>query len=153
MNTRLVVLALCDPQQTIAVARGEVEGRIVETPRGTGGIRQLFSLPENIEMSKYGLAFYKAFEQEMGLHQEQFVYGSGCNTCAHTGYQGRTGVYEVLTMTDPLRDLFMADAGRDDLLGQATADGMVPLRKDGMLKVREGITTPYEMMRVLFTLD
>lgn len=95
----------------------------------------------------------EAFADELGIHQEQFVYGKGCNTCAHTGYQGRTGVYEVLSMTDPLRDLFMGEAQREELLGQAEADGMVPLRKDGMIKVQEGITTPYEMMRVLFSLD
>jgi general secretion pathway protein E len=95
----------------------------------------------------------QAFADELHIQQEQFVYGKGCNTCAHTGYQGRTGVYEVLTMTDPLRDMFMSDAQREELLGQAESDGMVSLRKDGMLKVQEGITTPYEMMRVLFSLD
>ena len=95
----------------------------------------------------------QAFEDEMHVHQEQFVYGAGCNACAHTGYQGRTGVYEVLTMTDPLRELFMAEAQRDQLVQQAVLDGMVPLRKDGMLKIQDGLTTPYEMMRVLFSLD
>jgi general secretion pathway protein E len=94
-----------------------------------------------------------AFEQEMGEHRDQFVYGKGCNACAQTGYHGRTGVYEVLSMTDALRDLYMADAQREQLLAQAVTDGMVPMRRDGMLKVREGITTPYEMMRVLFSLD
>jgi general secretion pathway protein E len=95
----------------------------------------------------------KAFEDELGVKQEQFVYGRGCNACAHTGYQGRTGVYEVMTMTDALRDLFMADAQREPLVTQAVADGMVPMRKDGMLKVQDGVTTPYEMVRVLFSLD
>ncbi len=95
----------------------------------------------------------QAYEAEMGVHQEQFVYGAGCNTCAHTGYQGRSGVYEVLSMTDDLRELFMNEAPRQQLVDQAIADGMVPLRKDGMFKVQEGLTTPYEMMRVLFSLD
>jgi type II secretory ATPase GspE/PulE/Tfp pilus assembly ATPase PilB-like protein len=95
----------------------------------------------------------QAYFNDMGEQQEQFVYGKGCNTCAHTGYQGRTGVYEVMTVTDALRDLFMADAPREDLLQRAAADGMVPMRKDGMLKVKEGVTTPYEMLGVLFTLD
>ena len=95
----------------------------------------------------------KAFEDELGVKQEQFVYGRGCNACAHTGYQGRTGVYEVMAMTDALRDLFMEDAQRDVLIRQAADDGMVPMRKDGMLKVQDGVTTPYEMVRVLFSLD
>ena len=95
----------------------------------------------------------QAYYAETHEHREQFVYGKGCNACAHTGYQGRTGVYEVLSMTDQLRDLFMADSSREELVKQAVLDGMVPLRGDGMLKVSEGTTTPYEMLRVLFSLS
>jgi general secretion pathway protein E len=104
-------------------------------------------------MTPRPLAEQHAYESEMHEHRDQFVYGKGCNACAQTGYHGRTGVYEVLSMTDALRDLYMADARREQLLAQASADGMVPMRHDGMLKVRDGITTPYEMMRVLFSLD
>ena len=99
------------------------------------------------------VAEQEAYASEMGEHQEQFIYGSGCNSCAHTGYHGRTGVFEVLTMTDALRKLFLAEAPREALLVQAAADGMLPMRRDGMQKVKEGITTPYEMTRVLFSLD
>ncbi|MEX2598703.1 MAG: GspE/PulE family protein [Dehalococcoidia bacterium] len=99
------------------------------------------------------VAEQEAYASVMGEPMEQFVYGKGCNTCAHTGYRGRTGVYEALTVTDELRDLFMVDSSRDTLLEQAMADGMEPLRLDGMRKVKDGVTTPYEMMRVLFSLD
>lgn len=99
------------------------------------------------------IAEQEAYALELDDHRDQFVYGVGCNTCAHTGYRGRTGVYEILTMTDQLRDLFMEDAPREDLVRQATAEGMVTMRHDGMLKVADGLTTPYEMMRVLFSLD
>jgi general secretion pathway protein E len=88
-----------------------------------------------------------------GEHREQFIYGSGCNRCAQTGYRGRTGVFEILTMTDALRQLFLAEAPRHQLWKQALTDGMVSLRRDAMLKVKQGITTPYEVMRVLFTLE
>ena len=89
----------------------------------------------------------------MGETQEQFNYGSGCNICAQTGYRGRTAVFEIMTMSDTLRQLFIDDASRKQLLDQALLEGMIPLRKDGMMKVQEGLTTPYEVMRVLFSLE
>ena len=94
-----------------------------------------------------------AFSDELGEEQERFIYGSGCNVCAQTGYRGRTGVFEIMTMSDPLRQLFLDEAPRYRLWEQAMDDGMVLLRRDGMLKVKDGITTPYEIMRVLFTLE
>jgi len=95
----------------------------------------------------------KAYASEMGETQEQFIYGSGCNMCAQTGYRGRTGVFEILTISDALRQFFLSDAPRHQLREQAIKDGMVPMRRDGMLKVQQGITTPYEVMRVLFSLE
>ena len=99
------------------------------------------------------LAEQQAYASELNQQRERFVYGSGCNVCAQTGYYGRTGVFEIMTMTDRIRQLFLEDAPRSELLAQALADGMTMLRRDGMLKVDQGITTPYEVMRVLFTLD
>jgi len=52
-----------------------------------------------------------------------------------------------------LRRLFLADAPRDKIWEQAVKEGLVSMRQDGMLKVKSGITTPYEVMRVLFSLD
>ena len=95
----------------------------------------------------------KAFAAVMGEAQEQFIYGAGCNMCAQTGYRGRNGAYEILTMTDSIRRLFLADAGRDEIWQLALEEGLIPLRKDGMLKVKAGVTTPYEVMRVLFSLE
>ena len=95
----------------------------------------------------------RAYASEMDEEREYFVYGSGCNLCAQTGYRGRTGVFEILTLSDSLRQLFLEGAPRDALWKQAIAEGMTPLRRDAMLKVKEGITTPYEVMRVLFSLE
>jgi type II secretory ATPase GspE/PulE/Tfp pilus assembly ATPase PilB-like protein len=97
------------------------------------------------------LAEQHAFQQEMGEVQTQFTYGTGCNVCAHTGYRSRTGVFEILTMSDILRHLFLTDEPRQKLRDQAIAEGMVPLRKAGMLKVKDNLTTPYEVMRSLFS--
>ncbi|GBD11522.1 Type II secretion system protein E [bacterium HR23] len=99
------------------------------------------------------LAEQQAYFAEMQEMRKEFFYGSGCNLCAHTGYRGRTGVFEVLVMTEALRRAFLADEERSRLWGQAVHDGMVPLRREGMLKVRQGVTTPYEVMRVLANLD
>lgn len=95
----------------------------------------------------------RAYAEEMGHTVENFVYGSGCNLCAGTGYRGRTGVFEIMSMSDSLRQLLLADAPRNDLWKEAVGQGMIPLRRDGMLKVERSLTTPYEMMRVLFSLE
>ena len=84
---------------------------------------------------------------------DRFVYGAGCNVCAQTGYRGRTGVFELLTMSDDLRQMFLSDAPRHEMAQQSVRDGMIPLRMDAMRKVKQGVTTQYEVMRVLFTLE
>ena len=95
----------------------------------------------------------EAFASVTGETQERFMYGSGCNSCARTGYMGRTGVLEVLSMSDRLRQLFLEEAPRHRILEQGLEDGMIPMRRDGMMKVKQGITTLYEVMRVLFSLE
>lgn len=99
------------------------------------------------------VAEHQAYAAVMEETLEQFTYGTGCNVCARTGYRGRTGVYEILTMSDRLRQLFLANASRDELWEEALKEGLVPLRKEGMMKVKEGVTTPYEIMRVMFSLQ
>ncbi len=73
--------------------------------------------------------------------------------CAATGYRERTGVFETLVMSDAIRQLLLEDAPRHQLWDQALKEGMTPLRRDGMEKVKGGITTPYEVLRVLFSLE
>ena len=99
------------------------------------------------------LAEQQAYAEEMGGNQERFQYGSGCNACAQTGYVGRIGVFEVLNITDGIRQLFLDDAPRHQLFSQAIDEGIVLLRKDGMMKVQQNMTTPYEVMRVMFSLE
>ena len=87
------------------------------------------------------------FFEEIGEKQEAFIYGAGCNACAGSGYRGRSGIYEIMIMTDDLTQLFMQDAPRHELWVQTLKDGTIPLRKDGMMKVKMGITTPEEVIR------
>ena len=94
----------------------------------------------------------EAYSTELGETRERFFEGTGCNACTD-GYLGRTGVFEILSMSDTLRQLFLEDAPRFQLSEQATKDGMMVLRRDGMLKVKAGITTILEVERALFTLE
>ena len=75
--------------------------------------------------------------------------GKGCETCRRTGYRGRTGIYELMTMNDEIADLLVRRAPLTDIREAAKANGMRELREDGLLKVLEGITTPDEVMRAL----
>ena len=73
----------------------------------------------------------------------------GCQACARTGYRGRFAMHEVLVMTEDLAHLILARAHAEDVRSQAVADGMVPLREDGLRKVAQGATTLEELGRVI----
>lgn len=91
------------------------------------------------------------FEKEMGYSPDRFEQGQGCNFCAGTGYRGRTGVFEVLTVSEAIRRQIMNAAAADEIKAQAVAEGMVPMWRDGMIKVQQGITTLREVMRNVYT--
>ena len=93
------------------------------------------------------------YVSEMNEPLERVAKGTGCNFCAQTGYRGRSGVFEILTMSDTLRQMFLAEAIRNEMFEQAVREGMVPVRNAAMMKIKNGETTPYEVMRVLFALD
>ena len=99
------------------------------------------------------VAEQQAYAAEMGEEKQRFQYGSGCNACAQTGYVGRIGVFEVLNITDGIRQLFLEDAPRHQRFSKAVDEGIIVLRKDGMIKVQQNLTTPYEVMRVMFSLE
>jgi general secretion pathway protein E len=87
------------------------------------------------------------YERETGQKRHEFIKSAGCKRCAGTGYLGRIGVFELLTMTDKVKQLLMSGASPAAVRGQAIADGMVPLAKAGMLHVQAGTTTPREVLR------
>ena len=72
----------------------------------------------------------------------------GCEECQRAGYRGRTGIFELLETTDPLRELTIRKASSAELRAQAIRDGMFTLRKAGVAKVLAGITTIEELLRV-----
>ncbi|UCD75258.1 MAG: type II/IV secretion system protein [Phycisphaerales bacterium] len=79
---------------------------------------------------------------------DQFLIGKGCGECRNTGFRGRTGVYELLVMTETIRELVMArtNATKIARLAEETGDLMV-LRRAGFEKVRQGVTTFPEVLR------
>jgi type II secretory ATPase GspE/PulE/Tfp pilus assembly ATPase PilB-like protein len=74
--------------------------------------------------------------------------GKGCQECRFTGYRGRTGIYEVLKVSDALRELILKRASSQEIKNKAMAEGMHTLYHDGFTKVFMGLTTFAEIMRV-----
>ena len=78
-----------------------------------------------------------------------FYRAVGCGQCNQTGYSGRVGIYEIMHVGDKLRRL-IAQRGSEALLREAAVSaGMLPLAEDGLLKVKAGVTTPEELLRVV----
>ena len=73
--------------------------------------------------------------------------GRGCETCLNTGYKGRVGLYEVMEVTDELRELIIIGASAIELRRKAIDGGMITLRESGLYKLREGITTVEEVVK------
>jgi type IV pilus assembly protein PilB len=73
--------------------------------------------------------------------------GRGCQSCNGTGYKGRVGLYEVMEVTDEIRELILIGASALELRKRAIEDGMITLRESGLHKIRAGITTLEEVVR------
>jgi general secretion pathway protein E len=79
----------------------------------------------------------------------KFARGSGCPDCRHTGYRGRIGIFELLVINDAIRQQLLASPGIAALRQLARQEGMTTLKQDGWLKVKAGITTIEEVLRVV----
>lgn len=77
--------------------------------------------------------------------------GRGCEECKFTGFRGRIGVYELMRMNAEIAELVVRRAPLSDIKEAAKANGMHELREDGLVKILNGVTTPEEVMRVIFT--
>ncbi len=75
------------------------------------------------------------------------VRGRGCEKCEQTGYKGRVGLYEVMEITDVVRELILVGASSLDLRRKALEEGMISLRESGLRKIAGGITTLEEVVR------
>jgi general secretion pathway protein E len=93
-----------------------------------------------------------AYQQELQAPGYHFTEGRGCQSCANTGYRGRIGAFEVMTVSENIRSLILARPEPGVIKQQAMKEGMVPLLRDGLIKAKQGLTTPAEVLRNLYTL-
>jgi type IV pilus assembly protein PilB len=82
-----------------------------------------------------------------------FHRGQGCDHCRGSGYRGRIGLFELMMISDPIRDLIMRRSSANDIKAQALREGMHTLRDDGLEKVVSGISTIDEILRVVYVQD
>jgi type IV pilus assembly protein PilB len=85
---------------------------------------------------------------EYGLYESEAFEPVGCSRCATTGYRGRMGIYEVMSVTEEVRSLVLARASVDDIAAAAMSQGMRRMRDDGIAKVRAGQTSIAEIERM-----
>jgi type IV pilus assembly protein PilB len=89
---------------------------------------------------------------QMGLDQEmasriECLTGKGCGTCGNTGFKGRIALYEVMPVTEEIRELILMGASSSEIKNQAISQGMKTLRQSGLTKVAEGVTSVAEILR------
>ncbi|MBF0467787.1 MAG: type II/IV secretion system protein, partial [Desulfamplus sp.] len=77
-----------------------------------------------------------------------FYRGEGCKACGETGYKGRLGIFELMVMDDDLQGEIVAGSDRNRLFKKAVSKGMISLKMDGIEKVKQGLTTYEEVLRV-----
>jgi len=88
--------------------------------------------------------------RELGLSVDEGfdIYGPiGCPSCSNTGYAGRSGLYEVMPVSDALREMILNRASASEIKEQAVREGMITLRGDGIIKLKAGVTSLEEVLR------
>ena len=90
------------------------------------------------------------YESHGGAHKDRFVHGAGCNFCAGTGYRERVGVYEVLAVTDEIRQLLVDSAPPQEMRAVAVSQGMVTMSHEAMALVAADVTTIDEVLHNVY---
>jgi len=101
---------------------------------------------------KHEIELSEEVRRELQLYDEQlagahFFEGAGCVECNNTGYRGRQGVYEVMPMTNKIRELVLERASAAEIKKTAIDEGMLTLRRDGLEKLRRGMTSAEEILK------
>lgn len=87
--------------------------------------------------------------KDLGLGRDiEFYRGKGCEQCKKTGFVGRTGIFELMIVDEEIRKMINAKTSADEIKRKAIALGMQTLRDDGLAKIRAGVATPDEVLRV-----
>jgi len=96
--------------------------------------------PTETVLSQLGISAHE-------IGDKQFYYGKGCDVCNNTGYKGRKGIYELLDITDPIREMINQRAPSVVLKQKAVELGMMTLREDGLRSIYDGETTIEEVLK------
>ncbi len=107
----------------------------------------------NCEQCRRPYAPAKHEGQALGLTKAQiasaqFMQGTGCPRCHQSGFYGRTGVFEILKVSEEIQQMIYAGAALDDLRREAREQGMLTLRRDGVRKIVQGLTTIEEVLAI-----
>ncbi len=89
---------------------------------------------------------------EMGFEKDELrdvnaLKPKGCEVCNNTGYKGRTGLYEVMPVNDDIREMILNRAQSREIKKKAIEEGMITLRRSGLIKIKNGITSVEEVLR------
>ena len=109
--------------------------------------------PNCAEMMEAPVVEQIAYSKEMGEERSEFLYGKGCKSCANSGYRGRTGIFEILHVSDETRTMLLKGATTRKLQTQVINEGMLTLINDGMLKVKADVTNPSEVLRNAYSVE
>src|ERR1700730_5198515 len=90
------------------------------------------------------------FERATGRIKHSYFHGAGCNFCSHTGFEDRIGVFELLRVSEEMRELMVSNATHQTLREQAIRDGMRPMRQEALRLVDEDVTTIAEILRGVY---
>jgi type IV pilus assembly protein PilB len=92
----------------------------------------------------------KLYDHFGGAAKDKFVHGAGCNYCSHTGYRERVGVYEVLALTDEIRQLIVSSAAPMEIRELAVSQGMRTMSHEAMALVAGDVTTIEEVIHNVY---
>jgi type IV pilus assembly protein PilB len=99
------------------------------------------------EPSAEEIAFY---EESGGRRKDAFIRGEGCNFCSQTGYQDRVGVFELLRITDSIKELILQNAPHEKILAVAISEGMRTMAQEAIHLVERDVTTIGEILRRIY---
>jgi type IV pilus assembly protein PilB len=94
---------------------------------------------------------FRRLNLAMDTESVTFYRGRGCDRCRHVGYRGRIGVFELMLVSDSIRELILKKSPAHRIREEALQAGMITLKQDAMQKVLEGVTTMEEALRVVYT--
>ena len=143
--TRLVDLKI-EPYMIAATVEGVLAQRLVR--KVCAECREVYQ-PDSGVLALFQDTSVASLEDWKAGKTHRFSRGKGCGACRQTGYRGRTGIYELLMVTDPIRQILLRSPDVGALRAAAREQGMRTLKEDGWSKVQAGITTVEEVLRVV----